>query len=537
MLPNDNFYTRFVLSLLLYLYPTFPLYALPKSIKAIISQLDIMEHGSNGKDSVHGVDTKISLSHDSDAIKEGDSVEAVKHSHLVSGREENVLLLRIKDDIDQAICDEKLKKYAATWYYRIVVYAKLVRAMPLSQEGHSYLQEVLQSFASLEKIAQPSSKWAMLASSQLINLWNCFLAKGCFCYQEGIFDRAIQYLELCRSILPSEPEPLIHLGMVYHAMKDYKRALEYYMAYMDVGKPSVNLYMAIAHIQHVNLHCIDQAVTTLKQALRKFPYDDTVLSELCTLYRAMDQLEDYGKMILADITSSQEVLSDHIHALYAYANYLVYGKYKDQAIHYYRLILEHEPKNYHALYQLGLIYQDKCVEDFHALSEVAKEGSLYSLWTVSNFFRSYFYLLSYYGQDMIIRYRYSYRYGIMRGFGFVFPHLWKVPACPPYRVGVGLCSMIAMDQLQGPMICGSRMLSVMYDFHRRQMQLKKTVGQAVSYFLKAYNQNRKDPFLPLTLYYDCLYLKKYHLTKLFYCRIKEWYDLDWLREHNPFVYR
>ena len=539
MSPNYHLYRRFVLSLLLYLYPTFPLYALPKAIKSIIDQVDTMEHGSNGTDSVHGVDATISSSHGGDAINEDNSTEDVEYrDHSASRREGNVPLLRVKNDIDQAICDEKLTKYAATWYYRIVIYAKLARSMPLSEEGHGYLKEVLKSLASLEKIAKSSSKWAILASGQLINLWNFFLEKGYFCYQEGIFDHAIQYLKLCQFVLPSEPEPLIHLGMVYHAMKDYKHALEYYMAYMDLGKTSVNLYMAIAHIQHVNLHCTDQAVTTLKQALRKFPYDDSILNELCTLYRAMDQFEDYGKMILADMVSSREVLSDHMHALYAYANYLAYGKRMDQAIYHYQLILKHEPKNYYALYQLGLIYQDKCVEDFRVLSEVAKERSLYSLWTICNLFRNYSYLFPFFGKDMIIRYGHGlYRYRIMHGFNLAFPHLWQASACLPCRVGVELSSMIDMDQLQRLMICGSRMTSVMYDFYRRQMQFKKTVGQAASYFLKAYNQNRKDPSLLLTLYYDYLYLKKYRLTKLFYRRLGERYDLDWLREHNPFVYR
>lgn len=536
---NCKLYRGFILSLLLCLCPAFPLYALPDAIKAIMSQLDAMDHGPNGTDPSYGIDSKISSSHASDAIKEGDSIEGIEHgAHSAIRHEENVLLLRVKNDIDRAICDEKLTKHAATWYCRVVAYARLLRSMPLSQDGYGYLQEVLKSFSSLEKIAKSSSKWVVLASGQLINLWNFFLGKGYFCYQEGIFDRAIQYLELCRSIFPSEPEPLMHLGMIYHAMKDYKHALEHYMAYMDVGKPSVNLYMAVAHIQHVNLHCTDQAIMTLKQALLKFPYDNTILNELCTLYRAVDQLEDYGKLLLADTVSSREVLSDHMRALYAYANYLAYGKDMDQAIHCYQLILEHEPKNYHALCQLGLIYQSKCVEDFRALSEVAKERSLYSLWTICNLCRGYPYLLSCSGQDMIIQHKYSlYRYGIMYQFSLVFPHLWQVFACLHCKACIRSSSMMDMDQLQIRMICCSRMLSVIYDCYRRQIQLKKTVSQAASYFLKAYNQNRNDPSLLLDLYYDYLYLKKHRLTKLFYHRLGERYDSDWLHEHNPFVYR
>lgn len=257
--------------------------------------------------------------------------------------------------IDEAIKNSKLAKHPATWYYRGVIYDRLLRdhvAQP-----STFLNEVLAAYAQAKKLSASKSKqFYSFSVENLIALWRYFLNRGMGYYRQEAVDQAIEHFAICRRILPEEPTPLLYMAIVYHSADQPEEALRYYQDYLAVDGPQFAVARAMAAIHYHKLKNFDKAMAILDEALRQFPFNNELLEEKCLIHQAAGSIDGYAASLAVDLQHKGP------HLCYAYAYVLQHQGRIQEAIGYYEQLLKDHPAHYEALRQMGFIFYNEAIK-------------------------------------------------------------------------------------------------------------------------------------------------------------------------------
>ncbi|MGI2298422.1 tetratricopeptide repeat protein [Candidatus Cardinium hertigii] len=259
--------------------------------------------------------------------------------------------------IDGAIKDSKLASHPATWYYRGVIYDRLLRDHIASEEGPALLDEALAAYAQAQQLSVSKHKqFHSFALSNLTTLWSYFLNRGIGYYRQEAFDQAIDQFVICRRILPEESTPLLYMAIVYHSHDQPEEALRYYQDYLKVQGAQFPVLRAIAAIHYHKLKNFDRAIAILNEALLQFPFNNELLEEKCSIYEAAGKVDGYADGLAVRIQNKE------IHAYYAYAYLLEYQGRMEEALFYYQQVLKEHPHQYDALRQMGFVFYNKAIK-------------------------------------------------------------------------------------------------------------------------------------------------------------------------------
>lgn len=272
--------------------------------------------------------------------------------------------------IDEAIKDSKLVNHPATWYYRGVIYDRLLRDHIAWEEASTLLNEALAAYAQAKKLGlQKSKQLHSFAVGNLAALWRYFLNRGVGYYRQEAVDQAIEQFVICRRILPEEPTPLLYMAIVYHNADQPEEALRYYQDYLAVQGPQFAVARAMAAIHYHKLKNFDKAITILNAALLQFPFNNELLEEKCLIYEASGRIDDYAASLVIGVQHKE------IDACYAYA-YLLEHQGRE-AIPYYQQVLKDHPYQYDTLRQIGFLFYNEAIKLYvHTLKLVGDKAQL-----------------------------------------------------------------------------------------------------------------------------------------------------------------
>lgn len=327
------------------------------AIPAAIAQIVRLFEGQSRKKVVKRKSPKDSNPKDSDPKDSNSKDSDPKNSDAKSSAPaplSNVQEAQIA--IDQAIKNSKLSAHPATWYYRAVIYDRLLRDHIASQESDAFLNEALAAYEQTKKVGFPNSQFYSFAVDNLNALWNYFLKRGMGYYRQEVFDQALNQLAICRRILPQEPTPLLYTAIVYHTQDQPEEAIRAYESYVDAKGPDCAVFRAMAHIYYNKFKNFDKAIAVINQGLITFPFNNELLEEECLIYKDAGKVDDYATALRLQYENKD------LKASYAYGYLLEYQDATQEAIDCYQAVLKANPNQYDTLRQIGLIFYNQAIK-------------------------------------------------------------------------------------------------------------------------------------------------------------------------------
>lgn len=271
--------------------------------------------------------------------------------------------------IDEAIKDSKLMKHPATWYYRGVIYSKLLKEHISSEEAAALLDETLAAYTKTTQLCLPYTQFHSFARSNIASLWSYYLDRGIRYYKQENFDKAVDQFAICKRIIPQDPTPELYTAIVYQRNKKPEAALHYYEAYLQSVGPQVAIFRAMANIQYHQLKKVSKAISLLDTAIAQFPFNNELLEEKFLIYKDAKQIEQYETALLEAIASSKAW-----NVVYEYAYLLENQGITEKAVAYYEHILKNIPDQYNTLRQVGLLFYNEAIKAYALSPKQTKQN-------------------------------------------------------------------------------------------------------------------------------------------------------------------
>ncbi|MGI2257243.1 hypothetical protein ACRRVD_01580 [Candidatus Cardinium hertigii] len=421
--------------------------------------------------------------------------------------------------IDSAIKDRKLARHPSTWYYRGVIYDRLLRDHVASEEAPALLDQALTAYAQAQQLSV--SKYTQFHSFSVGNLtalWSYFLNRGIGYYRQEAFDQAIEQFAICRRILSKETTPLLYMAIAYHSHDKPEEALRYYQDYLKVEGPCFVVLRAMAAIHYHKLKNFDTAIAILNEALLQFPFNNELLEEKCCIYEAAGKVDAYADGLAIGLQNKE------IHAYYAYAYLLEYQGRVEEAVFYYKQVLKNQPHQYDALRQIGFVFYNKAIKLHRDTVQLFGQKEPLVHPRLTDWHRLIGVTLRYTSPD---------------GIGSVSRHdIWPIfsvrrclsksllfcarPTCVVYDYHLVQHSKINILNLlleTGNISYTSPLYSYINQkkaailasnqWAQRVSKLKEHLKKSLYYLKTAHSQDKKDKVVAQALYYSYYYLKKY----------------------------
>lgn len=271
--------------------------------------------------------------------------------------------------IDEAIKDSKLMKHPATWYYRGVIYSKLLKDNISSEKATDLLDETLAAYTKTTQLSLPHTQFHSFARSNIASLWSYYLDRGIRYYKQENFDQAVDRFAICKRIIPQDPTPELYTAIVYQSNKKPAEALHYYEAYLQIAGPQVAIFRAIANIQYHQLKKFSEAISLLDTAIAKFPFNNELLEEKFLIYKDAKQIDQYETTLLEAIASSKAW-----HVVYEYAYLLENQGLIEKAVAYYAHVLKNIPDQYNTLRQIGFLFYNEAIKAYALATKQTKQN-------------------------------------------------------------------------------------------------------------------------------------------------------------------
>ena len=520
------------------LIPSYPLLAIPKAIRQIVQTFE----GDNKKKKCLNMATK-------------------KQSYTSKEPQEEISnkgLARLA--IDKAIKDEKLTKHPATWYYKGVIYDRLLRDHIASSEASDLLTETLTAYTQTTKLASFKTQFHSFSLTNITELWNYYLGKGILYYKQGSFDQALHYFTICNRILPKDPTPLLYSAIVYQTNKKPEEALRHYKFYLQKTTDQVAIYRAMADIQYSQLNNIEEAIYLLNTALAKFPFENELLEEKILIYKSYDKIKEYEDTLLEAIIDSKKTLTKNHkqpteleqigpnHFLYEYAYFLEHQERTEEAIVYYKYILKNKPSHHNTLRQLSFLYYNEAIKTAAMLQNLAIQQGRSVSSEIANFMPltgvtvkyKFLHPLGFQLDELIDKcsfclitkkeylenksFFYSSKFSIYNQTHTQWTYTGSFPISDFIKTGnlshTSLLYKYSTEKIANQLLCNK--------IHQTIVKLEKQIKKALYYLYITRIQYKKDKKIAQALYYSYYHLKKYRSAN----------KLRWIMQRkNQYVYQ
>ena len=261
--------------------------------------------------------------------------------------------VKAKPEIDAAVTNEKTMTSPKAWYYRGMIYNKLLADTP-TNAGKGFGDTATASFVKAKALDKPNGQFSQMSDIRLQDLWMNATNDGVKKYQESDFKGAVKSFKLAHLANPKDTTALLYGSYAAAANKDQRQA---FVFTEDLKKNNYFKSHVYKTASDYYLETGDQAKAEaeLKTGLTKNQNDAALLQELANFYITTDKNEQ------AVATLSQLEKANPNDPLVLVNIAVQYQKFNqpDQAEKYYLKVLDKEPNNYIALFNLGSLYVDK----------------------------------------------------------------------------------------------------------------------------------------------------------------------------------
>lgn len=288
----------------------------------------------------------------------------VHQAILALEREEGLSVA--KAYIDQAMEETATLTQADAWYYRGVIYEKLLRDQMDTEESSILFEETLTAYRQTLALTPVASQYHSFSQINLNRLWAYYLDRGRRYYKQEAFESAIQQFSYCKKVIPSDSYAYLYTALAMHQEGQYDLALHNYTHYLESGvvAPAV-VYLGLAMLTADDtLRKPEKALQILEQALLQYPFDRDLIYAQIQCCMTLNQVEVKQKLVQQQAVATPDAAASH-HQLGCW--YARQGHWQ-QAIKHYQKAASLDPTQVEPVLQQGIVHYNQAA---HITQEAA----------------------------------------------------------------------------------------------------------------------------------------------------------------------
>lgn len=275
--------------------------------------------------------------------------------------------VKAKPEIDAAVANEKTITSAKAWYYRGMIYNRLLTDNP-ANAVKGFADTATLSFTKAKALDKPNGQFAQMSNIRLQDIWVNATNDGVKKYQAADYKGAVKSFKSAHLANPKDTTALLYGSYAASASSDLRQAFAFSEDLKAIGYFKSHVYKIGAdYYQEIN----DQVKLEfeLKEGLLKNPNDPALLQELANYYITTDkgELAIQTLAMLEKGNPNDPLVLNNIAVQYQKLNQT------DQAEKYYLKVLAMESNNYVALFNLGNLYVDKSRPKFNTYNTLTQE--------------------------------------------------------------------------------------------------------------------------------------------------------------------
>lgn len=297
------------------------------------------------------------------------------------------------ETIEQAVDPNNSKSgksidWAKTWIVRGQIYQAIYESKDKNVKGLSQdpLTEALNSYTKAADLDKKDQKFTKDLKFQFITLQRDFSNQAVAAYGKNDYKSALKSFEQYLSVydipfIKADNPDYIDTVVVYNTgltafyAKDYDTSIRYFNKAAQTGYKGGELYVRIASEYEIQKDTA-KALQTLQDAFKKYPDDNSVISEMANIYIRTKRPDDALKYL--DLV----IAKDPNNAQFLFAKGRLYdemGK-EDDAIKWYEKTIALDSTYFGAFFNLGAIYYNLGVKEWDVARNVpANDNAKYQL--------------------------------------------------------------------------------------------------------------------------------------------------------------
>jgi tetratricopeptide (TPR) repeat protein len=271
--------------------------------------------------------------------------------------------------IDQVLEEPDTQVRGDAWYYRGVIYEKLLRGKIATEEAPQLLEETLTAYRKVFTLTPVASQYHSFAQINLNGLWAYYLERGRRYYKQEAFESALQQFKYCKEILPGNPYTYLYTAIAAHQEDDHDLALCNYTHYLASGVVApATVYYGLAHLTAYSLKDPQKALIILEQALLQYPFDNALHYAQLQCYAVLEQVAARQKLMQEWVAKMPYEAAPHYQLGYWYEQQ---GQWQ-QALAYYKKAAALAPDSVEPVRQQGIVHYNQgvqCIQETAKMSE------------------------------------------------------------------------------------------------------------------------------------------------------------------------
>lgn len=277
---------------------------------------------------------------------------------------------KAKACIDQVLEEPNTQVREDVWYYRGVIYEKLLREKIATEEAPQLLEETLTAYRKVLTLTSVASQYHSFAQINLNGLWAYYLERGRRYYKQEAFGSALQQFKCCEEVLPGNPYTYLYTAIAAHQADDHDLALCNYTHYLASGVvvPAA-VYHGLAHLTAYSLKDPKKALIILEQAVLQYPFDNDLHYEQLQCYTALGQVAAKQKLLQEWVAAMPYKAAPHYQLGYWYEQQ---GQWQ-QALAYYKKAAKLAPDSVEPVRQQGIVHYNQGVQCTQETTKMSEE--------------------------------------------------------------------------------------------------------------------------------------------------------------------
>jgi tetratricopeptide (TPR) repeat protein len=260
---------------------------------------------------------------------------------------------KAREEIDQAVYNDKTKVEAKAWYYKGVIYSDISRSANPAYKNLSAdpLKEAYEAFSMSMQLDPAKGEYYKLSEKKLKELWADVINKGITEYEAEKTEEAVKTFEMAQKIMPADTAAYIYASYAAEALGNDALLKKYTNELVKLNHKSAYMYRNRIYLESDNAKKLEIS----KQALADFPKDEGLLEMQAEIFSDLGM----NKEALENLIKINSASPGNVTILTKIA--VQYEKLKDvdKALDTYNTILAIEKTNYLANFNTAIIYFEK----------------------------------------------------------------------------------------------------------------------------------------------------------------------------------
>lgn len=261
--------------------------------------------------------------------------------------------------IDEAVTVPVSSPQEGLWYYRGVIYEKLLRNQITTEEAPQLLATTLAAYRKVLELAPTASQYHSFAQINLQGLCAYYLDRGRRYYKQEAFESAIKQFDRCKEIDSEDLWAYLYTAIAAHQEEQHDLALNNYNHYLASGTvvPSA-VYRSLAYLTAHYCQDVDQALALLEQGLQRSPFDNDLLYERLQLLKALEKEEAEQGLLQKKIEEVPQEAAAHYQLGYWHE---CQGQH-EEALQHYQKVTALAPDRFEPVRQQGVIHYNRAAQ-------------------------------------------------------------------------------------------------------------------------------------------------------------------------------